>query len=199
MAIAKSCRIAAQFCSFSLANQLRLIFDYHALNGAMLNRARVINTNFLAGSQRGRHHFAGRVNNVRSRAKRETHRALLAPDDDRLARFIGSYSACLVSCACSGFRCGCGSVRCGCFFSRGRAGLCKRQRRNQPADQSNNCLLHSDASSLIRFNPKFVTRGSSGRFGSVLYFDGAANALFELVCHFGDLSDRREFGNMGRQ
>jgi hypothetical protein len=29
--------------------------------------------------------------------------------------------------------------------------LCKRQWRNQPADQSNDCSFHSDASFLIRF------------------------------------------------
>ena len=69
----------------------------------MLSRSRVINPDFLAGSQWGRHSFASRVNNVRSRAESETYRALLAPDDNRLARLICSYRARLVSCARSRF------------------------------------------------------------------------------------------------
>jgi hypothetical protein len=55
---------AAQF----LRIQLRLFFDYHTLDRAMLRRSGVINTNPLAGSQWRCHGFAGRVNNVRSRA-----------------------------------------------------------------------------------------------------------------------------------
>src|SRR6266550_4347729 len=84
--------------------QLRLFFDYHTLNRAMLSRSRVINPDSLAGSQWGRHRFASRVNNVRSRAESETYRALLAPDDNRLAGLICTYSARLVSCARSCFR-----------------------------------------------------------------------------------------------
>src|SRR5204863_849426 len=102
-----------------------------------------------------------RVNNVRSRAESETYWALLAPDDNRLAGLICTYRARLVSCVCSRLCRGCWSVR-GCFgcrrrlsrrsfFGRGRAGLCKRQWRNQSADQSNDCSFHSDASLLIRF------------------------------------------------
>ena len=71
----------------------------------MLSRARVINTNFLAGSQWGCHSFASRVNDVRRRTESETYRALLAPDDDRLTRLIGRYRARLVSCARSCLRC----------------------------------------------------------------------------------------------
>ena len=63
----------------------------------MLRRPGVINTNPLAGSQWRCHSFASCVNNVRRRAESETYRALLAPDDDRLARFIGSYRSRLVS------------------------------------------------------------------------------------------------------
>jgi hypothetical protein len=36
--------------------------------------------------------------------------------------------------------------------------LCKRQWRNQSADQSNNCSFHSDASLLVRFTS--TVRGS---------------------------------------
>src|SRR5262245_6302280 len=89
--------------------QLRLVFDYHTLDGAMLNWARVINTNSLAGSQRSCHSFARRVDNVRGGAQSETYRALLAPDDDRLTRLVGCYRAGLVSCARSRFCCGCWS------------------------------------------------------------------------------------------
>src|SRR5436190_20321868 len=66
--IKKSCRIQSESCSSILRLQLRLIFDYHTLNGAMLRRPGIINPDSLAGSQRGRYDFAGRVNNVRSRA-----------------------------------------------------------------------------------------------------------------------------------
>ena len=84
----KSCRIQSESCSSILRIQLRLIFDYHTLNRAMFSRSRVINPDFLTGSQWCRHNFASRVNNVRSRAESETYRALLAPDDNRLARLI---------------------------------------------------------------------------------------------------------------
>jgi hypothetical protein len=129
----------------------------------MLNRSRIINTNFLTGSQRSCHNLAGSVNNVRSRPQSKTHRSLLAADDDFLARFIGIDRAGLVSCACRAFSCSCWSVRCRSFFSRGGAGLCKRQWRSQAADQSNNCFLHSDASLSIRFTPQFGTHSSNGR------------------------------------
>src|SRR4030095_13340019 len=94
----KSCRIQIESCSSILRIQLRLIFDYHTLNRATLGRSGIINTNPLAGSQWSGHGLASRVNNVRSRAESETYRALLAPDDDCLARLIGSYRAGLVSC-----------------------------------------------------------------------------------------------------
>src|SRR6266487_6957125 len=96
----KSCRIQSESCSSILRIQLRLIFDYHTLDRSMLRRSAVINTNPLAGSQWRCHSFAGRVNNVRRRAQSETYRALFAPDDDRLTRFIGSYRSRLVSRAC---------------------------------------------------------------------------------------------------
>jgi hypothetical protein len=127
----------------NLRIQLRLIFDYHTLNRTMLLRPSVINTNPLAGSQWRCHSLPSGVNDVRRRAESETYRALLASDDDRLTRLIGSYRTGLVSR--SGLCRRCWSGCCG-FFGRGRAGLCKRQRCSQPADQSNNCLLHSDAS-----------------------------------------------------
>ena len=144
----KSCRIQIESCSSIFRIRLRLIFDYHTFNRAMLSRSRVINTNLLAGSQRRCHSLASSVNDVRRRAESETYRALLTPDDDRLTRLIGSYCTGLVSRSrlCRGCWSGC----CG-FFGRGRAGLCKRQRRSQPADQSNDCSFHSDASFLIRF------------------------------------------------
>src|SRR5262249_34949966 len=119
----------------------------------MLNRTRVVNTYFLASAQRSRHNLASRVNNVRRCAQRETYRSLLAPDDNRLTWLVGRYHAAFVSCACSGFSCSCWLVCCCGFFGRGRACLCKHQWRSQPADQSNNCLLLSDASFLIRFTP----------------------------------------------
>jgi len=59
--------------------------------------------------------------------------------------------------------------------------------------QTKAMIVFFTLSSLISLPPKFVTQGLSGRFRSVLYFDGAGNALFELVCHFGDLSERLEF------
>src|SRR6266404_2612350 len=97
----KSCRIQSESCSSILRIQLRLFFDYHTLNRAMLGRSGVINTNPLAGSQWRCHSLASSVNNVRRRAETETYRALLAPHDDRLTRFIGSYRSRLVSRACS--------------------------------------------------------------------------------------------------
>src|SRR6476469_7728197 len=121
----KSCRIQGESCSLILRIQLRLIFNYHTLNRAVFSRSPVINPNSLAGSQWGRHSFASRVNNVRSRAESETYRALLTSNDDRLTRLIGSYRTGLVSCACS--RCSRRPCRCCSLFSRGRAGLCKRQ------------------------------------------------------------------------
>lgn len=146
----------------------------------MRDRSRVINTDSLAGSQWGGHSFASRVNDVRRRAESKTYRALLAPDDDRLARFICTYRPCLVSCARGGFRCSRRSCRCCGFFSRGGAGLCKRQWRSQPADQSNDCFLHSDASFLIRFTPQFVTHRSNGRSLSILSLHRFGTAVFEL-------------------
>jgi len=130
----------------NFANIARLIFDYDTLDRAMLSRSRVINADFLASSQWCCHSFTSRVNNVCGCAESETHRALRAPDDHRLARLVCSYSAGLVSCVSSRFSRSCWSVRCRGFFGRGRAGLCKRQRRNQSADQSNDCSFHSDAS-----------------------------------------------------
>ena len=149
MAGKKSCRIQIESCSSILRIQVRLIFHDHTFDRATLRRPGVINTNLLTGSQWRCHSLAGRVNNVRRRAQSKTYRTLLAPDDDRLTGLICTYRARLVSCARS---CCCGrrSCRCG-FFGRGRTGLCKRQWRNQPADQSNDCSFHSDASFLIRF------------------------------------------------
>ena len=140
----KKLQDSERILQFNLRFQLRLFFDYDTLNRAMLCRSRVINPNFLTSSQWCRHSFASRVNDVRSRAESETYGALLAPDDNRLARLICSYSARLVSCARS--RCGRRSCRRCCFFGGGRAGLRKRQWRNQSANQSNNCSFHSDAS-----------------------------------------------------
>src|SRR5882672_5239607 len=142
VATKKSCRIQSESCSSILRIQLRLFFDYDTLNRAMLSRPGVINPYFLTGSQWCRNSFASRVDNVRSRAESETYRASLAPDDNRLAGLIGVYRARLVSCARSCSRCGRRPCRRCCFFGRGRAGLCKRQRRNQSADQSNNCSFH---------------------------------------------------------
>ncbi len=135
----------------------------------MLNRSSVINTDSLASSQWSGHNLARGVNDVRRCAQRETYRTLLAPDDDRLARLIRRYRTRLVSCARSSFRCSCRSVCCCGFFSRGGAGLCKRQWRSQPADQSNDYFLHSDASFLIRFTLTFVTHGSNGRYFSEVF------------------------------
>ena len=104
-----------------------------------------------------RSQLASCVNDVRRRAESETYRALLASDDDRLTRFIGSYRTRLVSCACSR-PVVVGLVDVVVSFGRGRAGLCKRQWRNQPADQSNDCSFHSDSSFLIRFTS--TVRGS---------------------------------------
>src|SRR5215831_68373 len=126
----RSCRIQSESCSSILRIQLRLIFDYHTLNRAMLDWSGLINTNLLARSQRSRHRLASGVNNVRGRAESETYRALFAPDDNRLAGLICTHRARLVSCTRGCFCCGRWSVRCCCFFGRGSAGLCKRQRRN---------------------------------------------------------------------
>ena len=156
----KSCRIAHNPAALSLRIRLRLIFNYHTLDRAMFGRARVIKTYLLAGSQRRCHSLAGCVNNVRRRAQSETYRALLASDDDCLAGLICTYRARLVSCARS--RCSRRSCR-RSFFGRRRAGLCKRQWRNQSADQSNDCSFHSYASFLICLLPQFVTQASSGR------------------------------------
>ena len=135
----------------------------------MLNRSGVINTDSLACSQWRCHSFASCIHDVRCSAQSETYGALLAPDDDRLARFIRRYRTCLVSCARSSFRCSCWLVCCCGFFGRGRAGLCKCQWRSQPADQSNDCFLHSDASFLIRFTLTFVTHSSNGRYFSEVF------------------------------
>jgi len=145
----------------------------------MLRRTRVIDTNPLTGSQRRCHSVASGGNDVRSRTKSETYGALLAPNDNRLSGLIGSDRARLVSCACS--RCGRRSCRrCG-FFGRGRAGLCKRQWRNQPADQSNDCSLHFNASFLIGLPPQFVTQGSSGRSFLVNLFTRLVLRRFEYL------------------
>jgi hypothetical protein len=195
----KSCRIQSESCSSILRIQLRLFFDYDTLNRAMLSRPGIINPDFLAGSQWCRNSFASRVDNVRSRAESETYRALLAPDDNRLARLICSYSARFVSCARSCLCCGRRFCRrCG-FFGRGRAGLCKRQWRNQPADQSNDCSFHSDTSFLIRFTS--TVRGS--RLKRTLFVRLSLHSLgtagIRNICDFTDLSGRCEFGNMGHQ
>jgi hypothetical protein len=48
--------------------------------------------------------------------------------------------------------------------------LCKRQWRNQSADQSNDCSFHSDASFCLVYVHTFVTQSSSGRsFGVNLF------------------------------
>ena len=164
----------------------------------MLNWAGVINTNPLAGSQWSRHSFAGGVHDVRSRAESVTHRALLASDDDRLAGLICTYCARLVSCTRSCLSCGRRSCRRG-FFGRGRAGLCKRQWRNQPTDQSNDCSFHSDSSFLIRFTS--TVRGS--RLKRTLFvrlsLHSLGTAAIRNIYDFTDLSGRCEFGNMGHQ
>ena len=195
----KSCRIQSESCSSILRIQFRLFFDYHTLDRATLRRPGVINTNPLAGSQWRCHSFAGCVNDVRRRAESETYRALLAPDDNRLAGLICTYRARLVSCARSCFCSGRRSCRRCTFFGRGRAGLCKRQWRNQPADQSNNCLLHFYASFLISLRPEFVTQGSSGRSFCVYLFTRLVLRRFQVFADFGDLSGRREFSNIERQ
>ena len=127
----------------------------------MLGRSGVINTDLLAGSQRRCYSVASSVNDVRRRPESETYRALLASDDNCLARLVGCYCARLVSCARS--RCSRRSRRRCSLFGRGGTGLCKRQWRNQSADQSNDCSFHSDASFLICLLPQFVTQASSGR------------------------------------
>ena len=138
----KSRRIQNESCSSISRIQLRLIFDYHPLNRAMLGRSGVINTNLLTGSQWSSHNLARRVNDVRSCAESETYRALLTPDDDRLPRLVGCYRAGLVSCVCSCLCCSCWSRR-RCSLFRRRTGLCKRQWRNQSANQSNDYSFHS--------------------------------------------------------
>ena len=161
----------------------------------MLNRSRVINTNSLAGPQWSGDSFASSVDDVRRRAESETYRALPAPDDDRFARFIGRYRARLVSGARRCLRCSRRSCRrCG-FFSRGGAGLCKRQWRSQSADQSNDCFLHSDASFLIRFTP----RVRDSRFERMLLVHFISSQVCSKYLRLGDLSERREFGNIGRE
>jgi len=159
----------------------------------MLGWSGVINTNLLAGSQWRRNNVASRVNNVRSRAESETYRALLAPDDNRLARLVSSYSACLVSCARS--RCRRRSCRRCSFFGRGRAGLCKRQWRNQSADQSNDCSLHSMPPCYL-----FTSTVRDSDLKRTLF---VRNLLIRFVmprfgvfAEFIDLSGHREFGNM---
>src|SRR5262249_33673830 len=146
----------------------------------MLGRSGVINTNLLARSQRRRHRLASGVNNVSSRAESETYRALLAPNDNRLAGRICTYRARLVSCACCCLRCGRWSVRCCCFFGRGGAGLCKRQWRNQSADQSNDCSFHSMPPCYLRLPPQFVTHSSSGRFLCVNLLSWLVMRRFEV-------------------
>ena len=164
----------------------------------MLGRPGVINTNLLAGSQWRCHSLASCVNNVRRRAESETYGALLAPDDDRLARLICTYRACLVSCGRSRFRCGRRSCR-RSFFGCGRAGLRKRQWRNQPTDQSNDCSFHSDASFLIRFTS--TVRGSRLKRTLLvrLSFHPLGTAAVRSICDFSDLSGRWEFGIIERQ
>ena len=129
----------------------------------MLSRSGVINTDLLTRSQRGCYDFASPINNVRSCTKGETYRSLLAPDDNRLAGLICTYRAGLVSCGRCCFCCGRRFRRRSSFFGRGRTGLCKRQRRNQSADQSNDCSFQCHASFLISLPPQFVTQGSGGR------------------------------------
>jgi len=179
----------------NFANIARLIFDYDTLDRAMLSRSRVINADFLASSQWCCHSFTSRVNNVRSRAESETYRALLALDDNRLTRLICTYSTRLVSCARSCLRCGRRSCRrCG-FFGRSRAGLCKRQWRNQSADQSNDCSLHSMPPCYL-----FTSTVRDSDLKRTLF---VRNLLIRFVmprfgvfAEFIDLSGHREFGNM---
>jgi hypothetical protein len=76
--------------------------------------------------------------------------------------------------------------------------LCKRQWRNQSADQSNDCSFHSDASFLICLRPQFVIQASSGRLARNLFIRLVLRR-FGVFADFIDLSGRREFGNMGRQ
>jgi len=162
----------------------------------MLGRSGIINTNPLAGSQWSGHGLASRVNNVRSRAKRETYRALLAADDNGLAWLICGYCARLVSCGRSRFRYSRRSCR-RSFFGRGRTGLCKRQWRNQPTDQSNDCSFHSYTSFLIRFTS--TVRGSRLKRTLLvrLSLHPVGTAAIRSICDFNDLSGRREFVNMG--
>jgi hypothetical protein len=164
----------------------------------MLSRAGVINTDLLAGSQRSRHSFARCIDDVRCRAQSETYRALRASDDDRFAGLICGYRPGLVSRACGGFCCRCRSVRCRCFFGRGRTGLRKRKRRSQPADQSNNCLLHS-VLLLDLLTPQFVTPGWNGRFMSVLCCDGSGGRAIRTGFGIVQFEASREFCNIDRR
>jgi hypothetical protein len=52
--------------------------------------------------------------------------------------------------------------------------LCKRQWRNQAADQSNNCFLHSDASFWLELRSQFVTHHSNGRLLPIYLFKDLA-------------------------
>jgi hypothetical protein len=76
--------------------------------------------------------------------------------------------------------------------------LCKRQRRDQSANQSNDCSFHSDASFWLVLPPQFVTHGSSGRSLCVNLFTRFIMRRVGSV-DFTDLSGHHEFANMKRQ
>ena len=134
----------------------------------MLSRSGIINPDFLAGSQRCRHSFASRVNNVRSRAESETYRALLASDDNCLARLIGSYRAGLVSCARSR-RGGDGLVD--VVVSSVVVVLVCANANGATSPQTKAIIVFFILSSfLIKLPPQFVTQHSNGRSLSVFIF-----------------------------
>jgi hypothetical protein len=77
--------------------------------------------------------------------------------------------------------------------------LCKRQRRNQSANQSNDCSFQSDASFLIRFTSTVRASRLKRTLLVRLSLHPVGTAAIRSICDFNDLSGRRELANMGRQ
>jgi hypothetical protein len=77
--------------------------------------------------------------------------------------------------------------------------LCKRQWRNQSADQSNDCSFHSDASFLICFTSTVRDSGLKWTLFVRNLFIRLVLRRFGVFADLIDLSGHREFGNVGHQ
>ena len=157
-----------------------LIFHLDALNHALLTSARVVNAHFLARPQRGGDNFARTINDARSGAECEAHRAFFTPNHDRFSRLVGGHRP-------SGIGCGGFSSRCRSQSCRLLRCCCARLRKRQWGGQRTS-NTQEDSSHLFPFLSGF--HRSTGSLRKIFDVNGK-NSAMPLWVDFANLHPGR--------